>query len=515
MPNSKIRAAIQLQTGGTPVPLIRFRFFRSAPTSPLPSLITFPDMDHFTYRDGRLFCEDVDLTNLASMVGTPTYVYSKATFTMHYDRVVQAFAELNPLVCYSVKSCSNIHLLKILADRGCGMDVVSGGELYRTRLIGVPGSRVLYAGVGKTEEEIREALGASSTHARRGHSLRADYPGTNPARKTGPHGVGLHASDHDPIGMFNIESEAEFHTIAGITRSMNVHARAALRVNPDVDAHTHAYTTTGKAENKFGVDLRRAKEFFRHFGHHSHLKLTGLHIHLGSPINSTTPYIEGITKVLTLIDELAALGHHIDTIDLGGGFAADYQSGVSLSAADYASAIVPLLRERAHKGLKFIIEPGRAISANAGVLITRVEYVKQSGIKKFIICDAGMHTLIRPALYGAFHFIWPASVADQHEPPKRAEVLDLPGLETADVVGPICESADFLAKDRLLPPVARGDVLAVFAAGAYGMTMASRYNSHPLPAEVLIDGSHAKVICNREGYDDLVARELDTHDLNV
>ncbi|MBC7773431.1 MAG: diaminopimelate decarboxylase [Pyrinomonadaceae bacterium] len=467
-------------------------------------------MDHFNYRDGRLFCEDVDLTNLASIVGTPTYVYSKATFTMHYDRVVEAFAELNPLVCYSVKSCSNIHLLKLLAGRGCGMDVVSGGELYRTRFVGVPGSRVLYAGVGKTEQEIREALGAPAAHASHGHAAEKTNTSLDTYRRDG-----FGAPDHDPIGMFNIESEAEFHTIAGITRSMNVHARAALRVNPDVDAHTHAYTTTGKAENKFGVDLRRAKEFFRHFGSHSHLKLTGLHIHLGSPINSTTPYIEGITKVLGLIDELASLGHHIDTIDLGGGFAADYQSGVSLSAADYAAAIVPLLRERARKGLKFIIEPGRAISANAGVLLSRVEYVKQSGIKKFIICDAGMHTLIRPALYGAFHFIWPASVADQHEPPRRAEKLDLPGLETADIVGPICESSDFFAKDRLLPPVARGDVMAVFGAGAYGMTMASRYNSHPLPAEVLIDGSNAKVIASREDYQDLIARELDTHDLET
>lgn len=467
-------------------------------------------MDHFTYRDGRLFCEDVDLTSLASVVGTPTYVYSRATFTMHYDRVVQAFAELNPLVCYSVKSCSNIHLLKLLADRGCGMDVVSGGELYRTRFIGVPGARVLYAGVGKADQEIREALGTPSGPAGRAHSPAESDAFVDQSRR---HGLG--APDHDPIGMFNIESEAEFHNIAAITRSMNVHARAALRVNPDVDARTHAYTTTGKAENKFGVDLRRAKEFFRHFGGHSHLKLTGLHIHLGSPINSTTPYIEGITKVLALIDELAALGHTIDTIDLGGGFAADYQSGVSLSAADYAAAIVPLLRERARKGLKFIIEPGRAISANAGVLLSRVEYVKQSGVKKFVICDAGMHTLIRPALYGAFHFIWPASVADQHEPPRRAERLDLPGLETADVVGPICESADFLAKDRLLPPVARGDVLAVFGAGAYGMTMASHYNSHPLPAEVLVDGSHAKVIRQRETYADLIAPELNVSDLEV
>lgn len=471
-------------------------------------------MDHFTYRDGRLFAEGVDLNELAARFGTPTYVYSKATLTMHYDRIAQAFAELNPLICYSVKSCSNIHVLRALAERGCGMDVVSGGELYRTRAIGVAGERVLYAGVGKTEEEIREALGESTGAVEGSGGGRGAGEGPGAAtsefqRRLAPSVSGrVDAIQADPIGMFNIESEPEFHTIAGIARSMGVQARAALRVNPDVDPHTHAYTTTGKAENKFGVDLKRARDFFVHFGRHPNLKLTGLHIHLGSPINSTQPYIEAINKVLGLVDELAGLGFTIDTLDLGGGFAADYQSGVSLAASDYAAAIVPLLRERAKKGMKFIIEPGRTISANAGVLITRVQYVKTSGVKKFIVCDAGMHTLIRPSLYSAFHFMWPASVADQHEPPRRAEKLDLPGLETADVVGPICESGDFLAKDRLLPPVARGDVMAVFAAGAYGMAMASRYNSHGLPAEVMVDGHEATLIRRRENYEDLVRDEM-------
>lgn len=467
-------------------------------------------MDHFSYRDGRLMAEGLDATDLASRFGTPTYVYSKATLTMHYDRLREAFRELNPLICYSVKSCSNLHVLRALADRGCGMDVVSGGELYRTRLIGVPGERVLYAGVGKTEDEIREALGESM-----GSQALPTAPVTlsefehrlSPSIHPLPLGTPV-ADTIEPIGMFNIESEPEFHTIAGIARSMGVQARAALRVNPDVDAKTHEYTTTGKAENKFGVDLRRARDFFIHFGKHPNLHLKGLHIHLGSPINSVQPYVEALTKVLAFVDELSTLGFVIDTLDIGGGFAADYQSGVSLAASDYAAAIVPMLRDRARAGMKFIIEPGRTISANAGILLTRVQYVKQSGVKKFVVCDAGMHTLIRPSLYGAFHFMWPTCVADQHEPPRRAETLDLPGLETADVVGPICESGDFLAKDRLLPPIARGDVIAVFAAGAYGMAMASRYNSHPLPAEVMVDGTDARLIRRREGYEDLVREEM-------
>jgi diaminopimelate decarboxylase len=437
-------------------------------------------MDHFSYQDGRLVCEGVDLVGLCAQVGTPTYVYSSATLTMHYDRIAAAFAPADPLVCYSVKSCSNIHILKLLGERGSGMDVVSGGELHRTRLAGVPGRKVLYAGVGKTEHEVREAL-----------------------------------SD-DPIGMFNIESEGEFRVVASVARSMGVTARAALRVNPDVDAGTHAYTTTGKAETKFGVDVGRVREFFEHHGRSEHLRLTGLHLHLGSPINKTAPYVEAITRTLALIDDLKRAGFEIDTLDVGGGFAADYQTGVSLAASDYAAAIVPLLEKRREAGggrLRLIIEPGRAISANAGVLLTRVQYIKQSGRKKFVVCDAGMNTLIRPALYGAFHFIWPASVAPQHEPPQRVERPDVPGLDECDVVGPICETGDFFAKDRALPPVARGDILAVFAAGAYGIAMASRYNSHPLPAEVLVDGGRARVIRRRETYDDLVREEMTPTDV--
>lgn len=444
-------------------------------------------MDHFAYTNGRLRCENLDLIEVASRFGTPTYVYSRATLTMHYRRLADAFAPLKPLICYSVKSCPNINILRELVALGSGMDVVSGGELHRARLAGCSPEKIVYAGVGKTSEEIADALGEPDDEVR-----------------------GPNAPAAEPIGLFNVESEQELLNIAHIAAALNRPTRAALRVNPDVDAKTHKYTTTGTAENKFGVDLRRAREFFRKYTRHAHLKLCGIHIHIGSPVAQAAPYVEAITRVLTLIDELAAEGIVIDTLDIGGGFAADYRTGQSLAAADYAAAIVPLLRERVESGrLRIILEPGRFIVANAGVLLTRVQYVKSSGARKFIICDAGMHTIIRPALYEAFHFVWPANVSPQHEPPDgvRADQLDLPGLERCDVVGPICESADFLCQNRLLPPVARGDIIAVFAAGAYGMSMASRYNSHPLPAEVLIDGQHARVIRRRESYHDLVNAE--------
>lgn len=446
-------------------------------------------MDHFSYKDGRLFAENIDLGALAARVGTPAYVYSAATLRTHYRRLAEAFGPLDPLICFSVKSCPNINILRTLAALGAGMDVVSGGELVRARLAGVPPESIVYAGVGKTETEIVSALGRPDDQEPVPH-----------------HG--------EPIGLFNIESEAEFQTIAAIAASLNVKARAALRVNPDVDAHTHKYTTTGTAETKFGVDLRRAREFFRSYDGHPHLALRGLHVHLGSPVLSPEPYVQAITKVLALVDELERDGHRIDVLNLGGGFGADYTTGQALPASDYAAAIVPLLHDRLEKRwaetgrrTKVVLEPGRSIVANAGVLLTRVQYVKQSGPKRFLICDAGMHTLLRPALYEAFHFVWPTSVAPQHEPARREERPDLPGLEPCDVVGPICESADFLAQDRPLPPVTQGDLLCVFGAGAYGMSMASRYNSHPLPVEVLVDGHRATIIRRRESHADLVEHE--------
>ncbi|MEX2213338.1 MAG: diaminopimelate decarboxylase [Phycisphaeraceae bacterium] len=428
-------------------------------------------MDHFHYRNGRLHCEGMDLNDLASKVGTPAYIYSRATFEEHYDRLAAAFAELDPIICYSIKSCGNIHICKLLADRGSGMDVVSGGELFRAQKAGATMSKVVYAGVGKTDSEIRQAIEAK-------------------------------------IGWFNIESEAEFENIASIARSMGAVTNGALRVNPDTyDPRTHVKTSTGKKETKFGVDIDRAKRFFDRYGNNPNLKLSAIHLHIGSPIYSADPYVQAIDKALVLIAELKQKGFTINTIDIGGGFAADYESDKSPLAADYANKIVPLLKPFKQAGGRIIIEPGRTIAANAGVLLTRVQYIKMGGSKKFVIIDSGMHHLIRPTLYEAFHFIWPADVAPMHVPQHRKAEMEMPGLEKCDVVGPICESGDFLAKDRLLPPVARGNLLAVFTAGAYGMVMASHYNAMPLPAEILVSGDKATIIRRRETYDDLIAAE--------
>jgi len=445
-------------------------------------------MDHFEYRSrgdrAGLVCEETDLAAVVDRVGTPTYIYSKATLTEHYERTRMAFAPLDPLICYSIKSCSNLAICRVLADLGAGMDAVSGGEIERAHLAGCPMSKVVYAGVGKSEREIRAALSGQ-------HAL-----------------IDAASADRGPIGWFNVESEQEFETIAAIARDMNIPAHAALRVNPDVDPKTHRYTTTGTKETKFGVDLDRAMAFFEAYGRDEFLSLDAIHIHLGSPIYTTEPYVRGIGKVLDLIDRVEANGHRITAIDLGGGFGANYETDASPAALQYAEAIVPLLKERAEAGTRIILEPGRSIVANAGVLLTRVEYIKDGPGKKFIICDAGMHTLIRPALYEAFHFIWPVDVELEHVPPKRAKELELPGLLVQDVVGPICETADFLAKERKLPPVNRGDLMAVFTAGAYGMAMANNYNSHELPAEVLVEGGDFRVIRNRQSIASILADEL-------
>lgn len=431
-------------------------------------------MDDFQYRDGQLWCEQVNLDALARRVGTPAYVYSRQTLLQHYDRIVAAFGTLDPVVCYSIKSCGNIHICRLLAGRGSGMDVVSGGELYRARAAGASMHRVVYAGVGKTDPEIRDAIEAR-------------------------------------IGWFNIESEAEFENIAGIARQMGAEATAALRINPDVDPKTHVKTTTGKKETKFGVDLERARRFFDRFGRDPHLRLTALHLHIGSPVYTVDPYEEAIRRALALVDELHNEGFKIQAINIGGGFAADYEGpGQAPTAQQYAERIVPLLQPFHDRGGTVLLEPGRSIAANAGVLLARVQYIKAGGRKKFVIVDSGMNHLVRPTMYESFHFVWPTQVAPQHQPRQRVANLDMPGIETCDVVGPICESGDYFARERPLPPLARGDLLCIFSAGAYGMTMASNYNAMGRPPEVLVDGDAATLIRRRETYEDLVAAEQET-----
>ncbi len=431
-------------------------------------------MDHFCYQDGKLYCDGVDLNDLAGRVGTPAYVYSRRTLIGHYDRIADAFADLEPTICFSIKSCGNVHICRLLAERGAGMDVVSGGELYRAQLAGAAMDKVVYAGVGKTDQEIRYALEAG-------------------------------------IAYFNIESEAEFENIATIAKNMGTAASATLRVNPDVaDARTHAKTSTGKMGDKFGVDIDLAERFFKKYGTNPHLSLNSVHVHIGSPIYSAEPYVKAIDKVLDLIGRLGDKGIRIAAINIGGGYAADYETGKSPLATDYAAGIVPRLKPFHDAGGRVFLEPGRTITANAGVLLTRVQYVKIGGLTKHIIVDSGFNHLLRVAMYGAFHFIWPTDVVPQHEPTVRSAEMQMPGLEACDVVGPICESGDILARNRMLPQVARGDLLCVFSAGAYGMVMASNYNAMPRPPEVLVDGDRAMIIRKRETYEDLVALERES-----
>ena len=424
-------------------------------------------MDGFTYKNGKLYVENVSVEKIAAEVGTAAYIYSKSTFLDHLSKIQNAYKEIETICCYSVKACSNINILKFMADAGSGFDIVSGGELFRAKQAGADMSKIVYAGVGKTDKELCEALDAG-------------------------------------IGYFNIESEAELENLITIAKGKGLTAKAALRVNPDVDPKTHTFITTGKKESKFGVDIERAFRVFETYGKNGSVELCAIHVHLGSGGNTIDPYVEAIEKIMPLIDRLRKAGHKIEAFDLGGGYGADYVSDYGPSAAEYAKGIVPLLKG---KDLKLILEPGKSICANAGILLTRVQYIKQGGNKKFAIVDAGMNDLIRPPLYDAFHFMWNCEVDEAHVPTKRSENFEMEGLVKTDVVGPICEGSDFFAKDRLLPPLKRGDLVAIFSAGAYGFTMASNYNSRPMLPEVLVEGDQYTIIRKRQNYQDLIALE--------
>jgi diaminopimelate decarboxylase len=424
-------------------------------------------MDYFQYKDKKLFAEQVSVEQIAVQVGTPVYIYSKATFLEHLQRIQKAYAQLDTMVCYSVKACGNINILRFLAQAGSGFDIVSGGELYRAVAAGADPGKIVFAGVGKTDAEITEGL------------------------NTG-------------IAYFNIESEAELENLIRLAGTRGKKAKAALRVNPDVDYKTHKFLRTGKKETKFGVDIDRAQKVFARFGSNDTISLCAVHVHLGTGGKTIDPYIDAVKRILPLIDSLRRQGHTIEALNLGGGYGADYESDSVPSAADYAAGIVPLLKDM---NLRLILEPGKSISANAGILLCRVVYLKQGGAKKFVIVDAAMNDLIRPCLYDAFHFIWPAQVEQKYLPPKRSKDLHIAGNEKVDIVGPICEGSDFLAKDRSIPPVKQQDLIAVFTAGAYGFTMSSNYNARCRAAEVLVDGDKFSVIRRRETYEDLVSLE--------
>jgi diaminopimelate decarboxylase len=426
-------------------------------------------MDHFRYRDRVLHCEDVAVRTLAEAYGTPLFVYSKATLLHHLNQLQTAFAPANPLICYSLKTNPNLSLCRLMAEHGSGFDVTSGGELYRALAAGGKGAKIVFAGVGKTDAELREGL-------------------------------------EKGVSLFNVESAEELHTLADVAKSVDKSAPVALRVNPDLPPKTHAKTDTSVKGVKFGFDIDTVLDVAREVVGNPGVRIIGLHMHLGSPILSTDPYRAGVAKGLTLIARLREQGHPVAVWNVGGGFGIHYRKQEALPASAFAEVILPAIKE---SGCRLVLEPGRFIVGNAGILLSRVIYTKESGGKHFVIQDAAMNDLIRPTLYDSFHRIWPAEPGPGVPAPPDDYEVDIPGTAKRDVVGPVCESGDFLAKDRRLPDVKRGQLLATFSAGAYGMAMSSNYNSRPRAAEVLVDGASHRLVRRRETYADLVRPELE------
>jgi len=425
----------------------------------------------FQFRGGQLLCEDVPAAEIAERFGTPCYVYSAAALRERFRRIRDAFVQWQPTVCFSVKSCSNLSVLKLLAGEGSGFDVVSGGELYRVLKAGGDPRKVVYAGVGKRADEIEYAL-------------------------------------REGILMFNVESRPELECINEVASRLGTRASVALRVNPDVDARTHAKTTTGKGGTKFGIGIGETENLFGEAAGWAGVEVCGIHLHLGSPIYSTEPYEQALAKVLELIGRLRAAGRQVEYLNIGGGYCISYTGEEVIGPEEYAAAMRSYL-ENSRCGV--IIEPGRYIAGNSAVLLTRVVYRKDSEFgKRFLICDAAMNDLVRPTLYDAYHRIWPV-VSPQGMPAlMRPGQRECEGYETVtfDVVGPVCETGDYLAKDRPLPVTEAGQVLAVFSVGAYGFTMSSNYNGRPRAAEVLVDGADARLVRCRESWADLVGPEL-------
>ena len=413
-------------------------------------------MHEFKYAGNNLYCEKVKIKDLAEKFGTPLYVYSYHTLADHFHKLQSAFAGVDALVCYSVKANSNLAILKALVDKGAGLDIVSGGELFRALKAGCPPEKIVYASVGKTGVEIEEAI------------------------KKG-------------ILFFNVESLPELENINRIARKLNKITRVAIRINPDVEAKTHKFITTGKITNKFGIDLDNAYKILLLRKNFSHLKVCGLHIHIGSQITQSEPFVAAVKKITDFIAHLKRIGIALEYLNIGGGLGIIYKNEAPQTAQIYAKKILPFLKKT---GLKIILEPGRFIIGNAGILVTKVLYLKDTPKKKFMIIDAGMNDLIRPALYDAYHQIVPLETKDRR-----------PKTEKVDVVGPICESGDFLAKERKLPLVKDGEYLAVMGAGAYGFSMSSNYNSRRRAAELMIVKDRVFVIRKRESFDDLVRNE--------
>jgi len=413
-------------------------------------------MNYFEYRHGELYCEDVPVSRIAKEVGTPCYVYSHATLLRHFRAYDSAFGNIPHVIAFAMKANSNIAILRMMAEEGSGADIVSGGELFRALKAGVPASKIVFAGVGKSPDEIREAL-------------KAD------------------------ILMFNVESSAEIRAIDDVAASVGKKARIALRINPDVDPKTHPYISTGMKKSKFGIAADRAVEEYKMASSLGHTDVVGVHAHIGSQLTDVTPFVDSLKKVVALIDRLKGQGINIQYLNIGGGLGITYAEEKPPLPQDLADAISPLVKDL---GLTLVMEPGRVIVGNAGIMVTKALYEKAGETKHFIIVDAAMNDLLRPSLYGAYHEIRPVNEEAGH----RAK-------QQMDIVGPVCESGDFLAKDRLLAAVQPGELLAVMSAGAYGFVMASNYNSRPRVPEVLVKGEEMHVIRARETYDDLIRGE--------
>ncbi len=411
-------------------------------------------MHHFQYREDELYCEDLPVRLIAEKVGTPCYIYSFATLSHHFTTFDSAFKDVAHLTCYSVKANSNIAILKLFGSMGGGVDIVSGGELYRARKAQIPAERIVYSGVGKSVEEIDFAL-------------------------------------REKILLFNIESTQELKQINRRAEAMGKKASVSLRVNPDIDPNTHPYISTGMKRNKFGISVDSALKAFEEAKSLKNIDILGLDCHIGSQLTDVTPFVDALKRLRSLIDRLRQAGAGIHYLDLGGGLGIVYDQEAPPQPHEYARA---LLRELENIDCTLIFEPGRVIVGNAGILVTKVLYTKRTQAKNFVIADGAMNDLIRPSLYGSYHYIQPV-------------LRNLKETEIVDVVGPICESGDFLARDRGLSMPAPGDYLAVMSAGAYGFTMSSNYNSRPRAPEVLVRGGQYSVIRQRETWEDLVRPE--------
>lgn len=418
-------------------------------------------VDPFVMQNEELHCDGVPVGWLAREMGTPLYVYSGATLTNRFRAFAEAFAAVPHLICFAMKANGNLAMLRLFASLGGGADVVSGGELFRALKAGVPPERIVFAGVGKTRDEIA-------------YALKSD------------------------ILMFNVESVPELHLVDAVAGEMGARARIALRVNPNVDPKTHPYISTGLKKSKFGIDIAQAEEAFTLTRSLRHVEVVGVHQHIGSQITEVGPFVDATGRVAELVRGMRARGYGIRYLDIGGGLGITYNEETPPIPAEVARAVLPLIKDL---GCTVVMEPGRFLVGNAGILVTRVLYVKQTPDKNFVIVDAAMNDLARPSLYNAYHGIQAVR--------PRAGASTLVG----DVVGPICESGDFLAKDRELPAVEPGDLLAVMSAGAYGFSMSSNYNARPRPAEVLVRGDRYAIIRDRESYEDLIRGEHIPDDL--